>query len=563
MESSGQSDKRRPIQLLPEHLIDQIKAGEVIERPSSLIKELLENAIDAQAKHLKIHIIDAGMELIQIEDDGIGMSFDELPFAFCRHATSKIERFEDIYNLSSYGFRGEALASLCSVARVTCVSSPKENPSQGGRLIVHGGETISHSVHSSDKSGTSFFIKDLFYNTPARLKFVKSKTSEKNSLKRILKAFLLSSPQVNFTIRWDDEDKQFFPAVDQNDPKVRMAQVLLKSKKVDDLICVDEQYEDHRIIGYLSKNSSRGSAHKQQFFFANQRLFFDKSLHQLINRSMEKVWGPGESGDYCFFIIAPPSQIDVNVHPHKTQIKFFKSSLVYSLLSGMLKKVQQTSPQKPLHALPSDLFNHEEYKELELNEMLSNTSQHEQNYGSSLFESKSEHGQAELNQFLILEKSFFIHRDAQKQYLVSYQRYLSELLQENLIDKIPLNENETTPLLISEPFKIRTGQIDKYIAELKSFGLEIDRLDPHTVVLRAIPRIIESLNYRLIVGELCLHLNTSSQKDLSAMMTTFVNQGMPNLELNASSVQLLTSSFNPANRGVKEIDRDLLERIFS
>lgn len=561
MESTGQTDKRRPIQLLPEHLIDQIKAGEVIERPASLIKELLENSLDAQATHLKIHIVDAGMELIQIEDDGIGMSFEELPYAFCRHATSKIERFEDIYNLSSYGFRGEALASLCSVARVTCVSSPKENPSQGGRLIVHGGETISHSAHSSDKSGTSFFIKDLFYNTPARLKFIKSKTSEKNSLKRILKAFLLSSPQANFTIRWDDEDKQFFPAVDAADPKERMAQVLLKSKKTDDLICVDERYEDHRIIGYLSKNSSRGSANKQQFFFANQRLFFDKSLHQLINRSMERVWGPGESGDYCFFIIAPPSQIDVNVHPHKTQIKFFKSSLVYSLLSGMLKKVQQSNPPRSLTSGPVELFENEEYKELELKEMLSGSPQYESHYELSSFEPKNE--KSDETSFLILEKSYFIHRDSQKQYLVSYQRYLADFLQENLIDKIPLSENETTPLLISEPFKIPTGHIDKHLAELKNYGLEIDRLDSHTLVLRAVPRIIESLNYRLIVGELCLHLNTSNQQQLSSKISTFINQGMPHLELNSNSLQLLTCPFNSSNKGVKEIDRNFLERIFS
>lgn len=556
---------RRPIQILPEHLIDQIKAGEVIERPASLIKELLENSLDAQSKNLKIHLVDAGMELIQIEDDGIGMSFDDLPYAFCRHATSKIDRFEDIYNLNSYGFRGEALASLSSIARVTCVSHPQEDPSQGGRLIIHGAQTISHTPQASEQSGTSFFIKDLFYNTPARLKFIKSKTSEKNSLKRILNSFLLCSPQVNFTIRWDDEDKLFFPAVQADQTKQRIAQVLVKKKDEQQIYEIDESYEDHRIIAYLSKDSSRGSAHKQQYFFANQRLFFDKSLHQLVLRSMEKVWGPGESGHYAIFIQAPPSQIDVNVHPHKTQVKFFKSSLVYSLLSGMLKKLQDIKCHSPSPSNTPELFDQDEYQDLELNEMLSL----EQNQGPSseyrtndLYNTQALELEAKDQDVLVLEKSFFLHPYRGKHYLVSYQRYLGQLLKDKLIALAPLSEAETTPLLISEPYKISQGAIDTHLIELRPFGFEIDRLDPHTLALRAIPRMIESLNYRLIVGELCAHLNAQAPKDLRVFLEDFFTDKLPQDALTKSTIAFLTSSFDPQNLGAKEIDRDFLERAF-
>lgn len=174
------------IHLLPEHLVDQIKAGEVIERPANLIKEILENSLDAEAKNISIHLVGGGMELIALEDDGRGMSFADLPYAFCRHATSKIDKFEDLYNLGSYGFRGEALASIASIARVTCVSHPSDPAIAGGRIVINAGETQSHQSLESDQQGTSLFIKDLFYNTPARLKFIKSMTSEKNALRRTL-----------------------------------------------------------------------------------------------------------------------------------------------------------------------------------------------------------------------------------------------------------------------------------------------------------------------------------------------------------------------------------------
>lgn len=551
---------RRPIQILPEHLIDQIKAGEVIERPASLIKELLENSLDAGAQNIKIHLVDAGMELIQIEDDGTGMSFADLPYAFCRHATSKIERFEDIYNLYSYGFRGEALASLSSIARVTCVTSPVEDPTSGGRLVLHGGKTISHTPHSSDQSGTSFFIKDLFYNTPARLKFIKSKTTEKNSLKRILNSFLLCSPKVNFTLRWDDDEKIFFPATTSDDSKDRIAQVLLKKPIPEQLHFVDEIYEDHRIVAYLSKESSRGSAHKQQYLFVNDRLFFDKSLHQLVMRSMEGIWGIGESGHYAIFIKAPPSQIDVNVHPHKTHVKFFKSSLIYSILSGMLKKLKS----KPHITKTSNqnLFSHENYQELELKEMLRTSESSEDHLGNTEDEHIFTEPQPSQANSIVLEKNFFIHQHENKYYLVSYQRYLGHLLKDEILKTDTIPEHETTPLLISEPFKILNGPIDAFLSFLKNYGFEIDRLDHHTLALRAIPRVIESLNYRLLVGELCLFLNQDHKTSPKETLAIFFEKKIPLEGITQNTLEFLISSFNTKNQGCKEIDRDFLEKAF-
>jgi len=189
------------IEILPEHIIDQIKAGEVLERPASLIKELIENSLDAGSTEIHLHLIENGMDLLSIEDNGHGMTFKNLPYAFLRHATSKLKTFEDIYRLHSFGFRGEALASVASSARLTCTTQPQDLSLEGGKITINGGHTELLIAQRSSTPGTSIFIKDLFFNTPARLKFIKSKTSEKSALKKIIYSFVLSNPQVTFTIK--------------------------------------------------------------------------------------------------------------------------------------------------------------------------------------------------------------------------------------------------------------------------------------------------------------------------------------------------------------------------
>src|SRR5690606_27531427 len=158
--------------------------------PSTLLKEIIENSIDANSKNIQLQILDNGMELISLEDDGEGIAYDELPLAFARHATSKIHQFEDLYNLYTYGFRGEALASIASISRITCESTTEKETS---RFKIEGGEVLSHikDEKRNHESGTKLYIKDLFYNTPVRLKFLQSKTSEKNQIKKILNSFLL------------------------------------------------------------------------------------------------------------------------------------------------------------------------------------------------------------------------------------------------------------------------------------------------------------------------------------------------------------------------------------
>lgn len=493
-----------PIKLLPEHLIDQIKAGEVVERPASLIKEILENSLDAGASKIDIHLIDNGMELISIEDNGAGMTFDDLPFAFCRHATSKIERFEDLYKLHSFGFRGEALASISSIARITCDTRPKDQSLKGGRIVIHGGEQKSLIPHDGGQVGTSLFIKDLFYNTPVRLKFIKSKNSEKIALKRMIHSFILAHPTVSFSIKWDDKEKIFFNKMEK-DFSQRVKKVLFSNKKEGtSLISFDSEYEGHRVHGYLSLASFKGNSGKGQFLFANKRIFHDKAIHQAVIRAGEKIWPMGERGNYVVFIDAPPSAIDVNVHPNKTYIKFFKSGVVFSLIQAAIQKVLVnrviSSEGHEQRELRSESFTFNDAREFDFSSHSLPPSGRDRTGTPQSFIERSIQ---RVSRCLKLTQRFFIYQRENSSYLGDLQ-FLQQNLFKNIFKKGEvLKDSHVLPLLISEPFNLKPSrQLENWLEFLKSYGFEFERLEEDLVVLRTIPEILGGLPIKAILEPL-------------------------------------------------------------
>ena len=498
VQTTGISPQNSNIKLLPEHLIDQIKAGEVVERPASLIKELIENSIDAGSTKIDLHIIDNGMELISVEDNGKGMSFHDLPLAFHRHATSKIERFEDLYRLRSFGFRGEALASIASTARVTCTSTPNDGR-KGGRIVIHGGEQKSLTETEENQIGTSFFIKDLFFNTPARLKFIRSANSEKMALKRMVNSFILANPHVAFSVKWDDKEKDFFPVVTQENLSSRIKKVFFNNKKNEtSLISFEGEYEDHRVWGFLSLASIKGNAGKQQYLFANKRIFHDKALHQAVLRSAEKIWPPGEKGHYVLFIDAPPSAVDVNVHPNKTYIKFFKSGVIYSLVSSAISK-SLMSQSKSMSSHSQQRLNSPdmEYKDaMEFDFSPSPVSQmtasqfNFQDIPTGFLEKTVEKNST----FLSLPDDYFIYQKNNNSYLGLYNKaYLSYL---NKVFSEECSTSDVIPLLISEPFDAGKNIDYQWIDSFRLFGFEFEKLEDGLLVLRSIPEALSGLSLK-------------------------------------------------------------------
>jgi DNA mismatch repair protein MutL len=502
------SERTEKINLLPEHLIDQIKAGEVIERPASLVKELLENSLDAGATQIKVTLIENGLDLISIEDNGKGIFFDDLPYAFCRHATSKISRFEDIYNLGSYGFRGEALASMAAISRITCVSTPADDLENGGKIVIHGGEEKSHTPGGNKKAGTSIFIKDLFYNTPARLKFIKSKTSEKNALKRVINAFILTNPNVHFSVKWDDKERLIYRPVKAEKLESRISQILFsKNSPSKELYEFSGEYEGHSVHGFSAKATSRGNAGKQQYLFVNGRLFTDRQIHQTILRNMEKLWPIQETGHYCVMLNVPASQVDVNVHPNKTQVKFFKPNIVFSVVSASIKKYIQDHGE--VRQENTQLFNEEVQKENEIQMFSNSPFQTFSNNSESYFRPtaattySSNEQDEETKSLTRLDSRYLILQDNtnNQTYLIDSFSFFVNFWIKNWENDFPVFEERTTPLLISEPFEL-SNKIKENLGFLKDCGLEIDKLDENTFALRTIPTIFDSFNVRETLSEL-------------------------------------------------------------
>lgn len=553
---------RQKIHLLPEHLIDQIKAGEVIERPASIIKELLENSIDAGSTKIDIQIINNGMDLIAVTDNGHGILYEDLPYAFCRHATSKITKFDDLYKLHSYGFRGEALASMSAIGRITCTSTPAEDLENGGKIEIHGGEVKHHTKVPNNKSGTAIFVKDLFFNTPARLKFVKSQQSEKNSLKRMVNSFILCSPHISFTIQWDDKEKEIYQAC-ADQPEKRIKDVLLKGRHGSkDLEFIQGEYEGHKIAGYYSHLSSRGNAGKAQYLFANGRIFTDKQIHQTILRSLEVFWGFGMTGHYCFFIDVPTDKIDVNVHPNKTQIKFFKLNLITSYLSSLIKQHNETI------ITPDD---EAEYKQQEFHHNEQGQTQGPNNffpgYNSSDFLHKYDQDKGDFE-----EKSFSIQGSQNKsaqfiqqgEYLLlkneenELKAYkISEVLKQLLQKNNPLLENETTPLLISEPFQFEADKLQPYLKTLKDMGFALDKIDSSMLVLRTVPNDVNKLPPRA-----CLLFSAKYILKISEISNEISDSDIYTNSLASSLISLITNNHSLEATG-KILRVSQIEALFS
>lgn len=333
------------IELLDEHLINQIKAGEVVESPHAMLKELIENSIDAGSTSLRIIIKNNGLDLVQIRDNGEGISFEELPLAFARHATSKIKQFGDIYKVYSYGFRGEALASISSIAKVNLTSQPT-NALKSGRLQINGGEILNHDLVETEIRGTIINVESLFYNTPARLKFTRSKRTLRNQLNQILFSFVLTQPFIHFNIQFDSEEPIVFepvPSKDnaKNSRAIQLVSILRKKSLLKNLVVETFSFERHDFELSICPHATKGGQ-KNQFIFVNDRLIEDKKLKAIINRKMSpSLWPIGCSGDYFLHIKVPAELIDPNVHPSKTIIKFIFPEIVESAISHLIDQVKK------------------------------------------------------------------------------------------------------------------------------------------------------------------------------------------------------------------------------
>lgn len=319
------------IQLLPDHVANQIAAGEVVQRPASVVKELIENGVDAKATSISLIVKDAGRTLIQVMDNGLGMSVTDVRMAFERHATSKIRATEDIFSIQTKGFRGEALASIAAVAQVDAVSK-REQDEIATRLIIEGGEVRDQSP-SAAKTGTSISVKNLFYNVPARRNFLKSNQIE---LKHIQDEFLrvaLAHEDIEFNLYHNDSEIYLLK---KGNLKQRIVQVF--GRKIEpQLVPVTEETEIVSVKGFVGKPETAKKARGEQYFFVNNRFIKNNYLHKAIVDAFEHLLPNQYVPSYFLFLEIDPSKIDINIHPTKTEIKFEDEYAIYAVLRAAVK----------------------------------------------------------------------------------------------------------------------------------------------------------------------------------------------------------------------------------
>ncbi len=311
------------VRVLPEEIASKIAAGEVVQRPESVVKELIENAIDAGAKSIEIEVRDAGKSFIRVSDDGDGMAEEDALLAFQEHATSKIASYQDLENVSTLGFRGEALHSIAAVSQVE-IKTRTVADDTAAYLRINGGkaEKVSKSAHNV---GTTIIVKNLFFNTPARRNFMKGTPTEFRHIYQTVSRYAIAFPEIRFVLQSGDE-------VVLRAKSTTIAERLNEvfgDKFTDSLVGFDEDYDHLKVSGYLGKPKYTKRTRGEQFLFLNKRFVLSKAINHAVFSAYENLIEKGDFPFFAIFIEVPPNEVDVNVHPSKLEVKFRDERSIY------------------------------------------------------------------------------------------------------------------------------------------------------------------------------------------------------------------------------------------
>ncbi len=340
------------IKLLPDELINQIAAGEVIERPASVLKEVLENCVDAGATEIDIHLMQGGLKLIRVTDNGAGISKEDLPYALTRHATSKISNQEDLQKIVSLGFRGEALASIASVSRLSLTSFQVGNQ-HAWEIQAEGSQTIALQP-AAGSLGTSLEVRDLFFNIPARRKFLKSESTEFAHCEAIFQRIALSNPTITFNLYHNGKLRSHLASADFPE---RIKQLLGQEFRQTALF-ITEEAADIQLQGLISRPTFSRTTREMQYFFVNGRFVKDKLLNHAIREAYRDVLHLDRHPAYVIYLHINPDNVDVNVHPTKIEVRFRDSRAVHQFIFHAIHKALANGHTESSEANLSDSTHH-------------------------------------------------------------------------------------------------------------------------------------------------------------------------------------------------------------
>lgn len=533
-------NNEKNIKILPDFIANQIAAGEVVQRPESVIKELIENSIDSDATEIAVVVRNAGKSLIHIIDNGCGMNKNNLELCIKRHATSKIESQRDLEAIKSLGFRGEALASITSVAHVEIITR-SENENLGYKLVSEPNKIHTIEEVNSNK-GTQILVKNLFYNVPARRKFLKSNISEFKAISETMIKFALSFPDIRFTF-YDDDNLIF----DLNSTDLKSRIIATLGNAVKDLI-IPLQYEEEgiKIHGYIGKPFLAKQNSSNQYLFLNKRTIKNRYLNHAIMSCYEELLEEKKFPFYVIFLEMDFNQIDINVHPQKHEVKFENDRLVYNIVKNAVMStlrevnlIPEFKIDTELNYSPFQIERNNNNEPIIVNrntgEILERGQQKEnrlsQNYTQSNYQkSSSEFFSSEINsdlgtlfntnedqsfEFLLIDDRFIIVKEVEHLLVIYKRRALQRIYYEYLLNSFNNRISKSQDLLFPEQIKLEKKQISVLKTQsenLKDFGFILE-FENENVTISSVPEIIQNGNIKYIIERITNNLIDSQHDD--------------------------------------------------
>jgi len=474
-----------PIRILPPQLADQIAAGEVIERPASVLKELIENALDAGSNRVDIELLRAGMESIRVTDNGHGIRANELPLAISRHATSKIQQLDDLLKLQSLGFRGEALASICSVSQweiTSRVSGEAEafalHHDQGHSLLP-----VNHAV------GTSALIRKLFFNTPARRKFLRAERTEFRHCDEIVRRMALARFDVAFYLKHNNRQVHRLPAVQDDIGRSRRVGQLCGEAFVRNSRVIDFPRGDMRLWGWISNPDFSRQQSDLQYFYINGRIIRDRVINHAMRHAYQSFLAPGRHAAFVLHLEVDPAVVDINVHPTKHEVRFREARKIHDFLIRCLREGLQQSPTST--GIAAHHFVHE-------TEMAYTVKSDEPVYESGPDTTHVTRTESFFGGLLaLLSERFALTQSATGLYLIDVQCAQANLSCRHWQQAYAADAIKTRPLLIPQRLELNPSQRASYERQqalLAELGFELTAMSPGQVLLRAIPVWLQGFN---------------------------------------------------------------------
>ena len=514
------------IKILPVDVSNKIAAGEVVQRPSSVLKELIENSIDADSTKIQIIIKDAGKNLIQVIDNGKGMSKNDMHLSFVKHATSKIVKIEDVFSISSMGFRGEALASIASVSMVEMESVNKNE--NGNYIEIQGGELVSEK-ESNIQEGTLIKIKSIFYNVPARRAFLKSDFVELRHILDVFHRLAISHPKIEFSFI-NNEEEIFYLRPQSLNKRI----ISIFGEKIrENLIPINESTRIANISGYVLKPEFSKKSRNNQFIFVNSRYIKSQFISHSISSSYEGLLKDGYHPGYFLFIDIDPSKIDVNVHPNKTEIKFDDDQNLYSIINSSVKHclgIYQVSPVLDFDKNPSMDISYNQIKSQPVNPSIEINSDFNPFEIFNDSEEKKVHEDfSDFNKDLELEvgdnkhskifqilNKFIISTNKSSLIIINQNLAHQRILYESFLKSIFDNTINSQKLIFPIELKLSKKQLllyDKINDDFNSIGFDIS-IEKDLMIVKSVPYGIEKSDVEEVVENM-LNEDFNISNDLS------------------------------------------------